>query len=61
MKRKVCVRCRMFVEENECPNCHISQFSTTWKGRLAILDSEKSTIAKNIGLKTKGEYAIKVR
>ena len=51
----------MFIDGNECPACHTSQFSTTWKGRLAILNPEKSMIAKNIGLKAKGEYAIKVR
>jgi DNA-directed RNA polymerase subunit E" len=61
MKKKVCIRCRMFIEGNECPTCHTSQFSTTWKGRLAVLDPEKSTIAKNVGIKIKGEYAIKVR
>lgn len=51
----------MFVDGSECPNCKSNSFSTNWQGRIAILDPEKSEIAKKIGIKTKGEYAIKVR
>ncbi len=51
----------MFVEGNECPMCKTSQFSTSWQGRLSIIDAEKSVIAQKIGIKSKGEYAIKVR
>ena len=51
----------MFVEGNECPVCKTSQFSTNWQGRLYIVDANKSIIAEKIGIKSKGEYAIKVR
>ena len=51
----------MFVEGNECPVCKTSQFSTSWQGRLSIIDAEKSMVAGKIGIKSKGEYAIKVR
>ena len=61
MKKKVCKRCKMFVEGSECPMCKTSQFSTSWQGRLSIIDAEKSVIAGKIGIKSKGEYAIKVR
>ena len=60
-KKKVCKMCRMFVDGEECPNCKSGLFTTTWKGRLAIFNPEKSVIAQKIGIKTKGEYAIKVR
>ena len=43
-----------------CPQCKGTQFATNWKGRLAILNPEKSEIAKKIGVAKKGEYAIKV-
>lgn len=59
--KKVCKKCRLFVEGQECPICHNSNFTETWKGRIAILDAEKSEIAKKIGIDVKGEYAIKVR
>ena len=60
-KRKVCKKCKLFVEGNECPICHGNQFSTNWQGRIYIVDPNKSAIAKKIGIKVKGEYAIKVR
>lgn len=61
MKRKVCSRCRIFVDGNECPLCKGQSFSTNWLGRIYILDSENSRIAKSTGMNTVGEYAIKVR
>ena len=51
----------MLVEGNECPVCKTNQFSTSWQGRLYIVDASKSLVAEKIGLKSKGEYAIKVR
>ena len=60
-KRKVCKKCKMFVDGNECPGCKGNQFSTNWQGRITITDPEKSEIAKKVGIKVKGEYAIKVR
>ena len=59
--KKVCKKCRLFVEGSECPLCRSSNFTETWKGRMIILDAEKSEIAKKVGLKSKGEYAVKVR
>ena len=61
MKKKACKRCKMFVEANECPVCKTSSFTTTWQGRLFALNTEKSMIAERVGIKEKGESAIKVR
>ena len=61
MKKKVCTECKIFVEGNVCPICKGNHFTTNWQGRLAILDSNKSVIAQKIGIKLKGEYAIKAR
>ncbi|MFH0752680.1 MAG: transcription elongation factor subunit Spt4 [archaeon] len=61
MSKKVCRNCRIFVEGDKCPICQNSNFTDTWKGRLNIIDANKSLIAQNIGIKVKGEYAIKVR
>ncbi len=51
----------MFVEGSECPICKTNQFSTNWQGRLSVIDANKSVIAEKIDIKTKGDYAIKVR
>lgn len=61
MKKKVCKKCKLFVEGDECPICKGNQFSNNWQGRLNILDAKKSIIAGKIGITAKGEYAIKVR
>ena len=61
MSRKACKNCRIFVEGDKCPLCGHANFTDSWKGRLAIIDATKSIIAQKIGLKSKGEYAIKVR
>ncbi len=59
-KKKVCKSCKIFVEENECPICKNAIFSNTWKGRIAVLNTDKSNVGKKIGVKVKGEYAIKI-
>ncbi len=60
MKRKACKKCKIFVDGDECPICKGSQFATNWKGRINVLDSNKSDVAKKVGLTIKGEYTIKV-
>lgn len=61
MKKKVCRKCKLFVEGNECPICKATDFTTNWQGRLTILDAEKSAISEKVSIKVKGEYAIKAR
>ena len=59
--KKACKSCRILVESGECPVCKSSDFSTSWKGRLVIIDPEKSEVAKKINASIEGNYAIKVR
>lgn len=61
MAKKVCKLCRLFVTGATCPICHGATFTETWKGRLNIVNLEKSAIAKKLGITKNGEYAIKVR
>ena len=61
MKKKVCKKCKLFVEGETCPICKKNNFSTSFQGRVYFVDIQKSTIAKNIGVELKGEYAIKVK
>lgn len=60
MKKKVCSKCHIVVEAEACPKCQGVNFSTNWKGRIYIVDPEKSMIAKKLEHSMKGEYAIKV-
>ena len=60
MTKKACKSCKFLTDHNKCPNCGSDQFVESWKGRLTILDPEKSEVAKKVGIKKKGDYAIKV-
>ncbi|MFC1690901.1 transcription elongation factor subunit Spt4 [Nanoarchaeota archaeon] len=62
-KKKACKNCKhlMDASETNCPACNGNQFVNTFKGRVAIVNVEKSDIAKKIGAKINGEYAIKTR
>jgi DNA-directed RNA polymerase subunit E" len=61
VKKKACKECRTLTESNTCPECKSTDLTTTWKGKILIIDPEKSEIAKMINLKKKGEYVLKVR
>ena len=61
VKKKACKNCKVFVKGNECPLCKSTDFTTYWKGRVIIFDAEKSEVGKKMGVKVKGEYAIKTR
>ena len=61
MAKKVCKKCKIFVEGDKCPTCGNSDFTETWKGRVVIINPEESEVAKNIKVKKAGSYAIKTR
>jgi len=61
MAKKVCKKCKIFVSGTECPLCKGNIFTESWQGRINIVDSNKSEIAKKIGITSKGEYVLKVR
>ena len=59
MARKVCRKCKIFVEKDRCLICNENDFTEIWKGRIIILNYGKSEIAKKININVNGEYAIK--
>lgn len=61
MKKKVCRQCRVFVDEGNCPVCKGNDFAVSWQGRVSILDTKESAVAKKMGISSDGEYAIKIR
>lgn len=60
-KIKVCKKCKLFVEGDLCPLCKRDSFTSSWQGRLAIIDTDHSRIAKELDITAPGEYAIKTR
>ena len=61
-KQKACKICRTVYETGDkCPNCESKENTEAFKGRIVVVDPEKSEIAQKIGIKEKGNFAIKVR
>jgi len=61
-KSKACRNCNKIFETGEkCPNCDSENYTDSFKGRIAIINPEKSEIAKKLNFKEKGNFAIKTR
>jgi len=61
VRERACTQCKTLFYGSVCPNCKATSFSEDFSGLLIILDPEKSQIAKKVGIKTPGRYALKVR
>jgi DNA-directed RNA polymerase subunit E" len=57
---RACKKCHKLTEEDVCAVC-TGPTSQYWSGYLAILDPDKSEIARKMNIKVPGEYALKVR
>jgi DNA-directed RNA polymerase subunit E" len=61
-KQKACKSCKLIFDSGtKCPRCGSDDLSDSFKGRIFVLDPEKSEVAKNLDIKEKGEYAVKSR
>lgn len=61
-KQKACKLCKTIFETGEkCPKCESKESTESFKGRVVVLNPEKSEIAKKLNLKEKGNFAIKTR
>jgi DNA-directed RNA polymerase subunit E" len=59
-KEKACKTCKRIYEGDECPNCGKKDTSDTFKGRIEILNPEKSELANHLKINKNGLYAIKL-
>ncbi|MBN2250871.1 MAG: DNA-directed RNA polymerase subunit E'' [Candidatus Altiarchaeota archaeon] len=57
---RACKKCLRITEGETCSICKVAT-SQYWSGFLCVIDPEKSEIAKKLGIKTPGQYAMKVR
>ncbi|MEM0441190.1 MAG: transcription elongation factor subunit Spt4 [Candidatus Caldarchaeum sp.] len=60
VKPKACRNCRRIVVGKTCDVCGSSNLSTSFSGLLLVLDVERSQIAKELGIRKTGRYAVKV-
>lgn len=59
-KEKVCKNCKLIYEGESCPSCGKKEISDSFKGKVEIINSEKSEIAKNLKINKNGFYAIRI-
>ena len=59
-KEKACKICKLIYEGDLCPTCGKKDVSDTFKGKVEIVNPEKSELAKQLKVTKKGLYAIKV-
>jgi DNA-directed RNA polymerase subunit E" len=60
-KEKACKICKNIYEEEKCPKCGSKENTTSFKGKIIILNPEKSEIAQKLNMKEKGNFALKTR
>ncbi len=60
-KQKACKICKTIYEGEKCPRCESKESTDSFKGRIIVLQPEKSEIAQKLKIKEKGTFAIKVR
>lgn len=61
-KDKACKICHKIYETGEkCPDCDSKEYSDSFKGRIIVLNPEKSEIAQKLNIKRKGNFAIKTK
>jgi len=61
-KEKACKICnRIYETEEKCPDCGAKESTDSFKGRIIVLNPEKSDIANKLKIKRKGNFAIKTK
>ena len=60
-KLKACKICNTIHEAEKCPKCDSKESVDNFKGRIIVVNPEKSEIAGKLKLKSKGNFAIKTR
>ncbi|MET1124603.1 MAG: transcription elongation factor subunit Spt4 [Archaeoglobaceae archaeon] len=61
MAELACRRCKFInIDTVVCKNCGSDELTKEWYGYLVVLDPERSEIAKKMGIKTPGKYALRV-
>lgn len=55
-----CRNCRALTYQKQCPICKSTNLTTNWKGYLYVIDPEKSEVAKKMGIKVRGRFALTV-
>jgi len=58
---RACRECKMITTKSKCPNCGSDRLSKDFTGIIIVMDPEGSQLAKLMGIKKPGMYALRVR
>ena len=58
-KEKACKNCKRIYDGDKCPNCDKKDTTDTFKGKVEIVNPEKSEVAKELKITKEGLYAVK--
>ena len=61
MTEKACRECHLISTGTVCPRCKTATLSDDFSGLVIVIDPKESEIAKTMGIKEKGRYALRVR
>jgi DNA-directed RNA polymerase subunit E" len=61
VKQRACKVCNRIHEAEKCPSCDSKEFTEGFKGRIVLMNPEKSEIAQKLNFKEKGNFALKTR
>ena len=64
MTEKICAECKFVLKDKDakvCPVCGCDKFLDKYHGFVIIFDFENSEVAKKLGIKTNGKYALRIR
>jgi len=61
VKQKACKICNRIYEGDKCTGCDSKESTDSFKGKIYVLNPEKSEFAKKLNIKEKGNFAIKTR
>ncbi len=60
VKEFACRKCKTLTTGRICPNCHSTELTPDWAGLIVVVQPDKSTISKTLGISKPGRYALKV-
>ena len=58
-EQRACKQCKTLFEGSKCPKCGSAEYTTSFKGKINVINPENSEIAKNLKINTKGSYAVR--
>ncbi len=61
MALKACKKCKTLYEGAQCHECGAKESTDAFKGKIHVLNPEKSEIASKLNLKKKGLFAMRLR